>query len=190
MDQPGKSAAAYLKHYESLFGNPTDMHVYGSDSFPTPFYVMQYDKVLPLGHLLLSAGLSDYAEQIGSRIEVALRVDQYVDEIGDFLITALHFAVREKLQIGDGFSLQGLSAVNSALANAIGKEAIYFTKLRGIRDGLAAIPGTEPPARVLSGVLISASENEFFLDHGAEDLESTLTESVLTDPSVKRAPIV
>lgn len=166
------------------------MHVYGSEAFATPFYVLQYSNVVPHGHLLLTAGLSDYAEQIGSRLEIALTVDQYVDELGDFLITALHFAVRQKLPIAEGFSLQGLSGVNATLANAIGKEAVYFTKLRVAPDRLSVVPDSDPRARVIGGVLISASENEYFLDHGAKALESKLTEAILTSPNIKRAPVV
>lgn len=190
MDQPGKSTTAYLKHYESILGEPADMHVYGSEAFAIPFYIMQYDMPASNAHILVSAGLSDYAEEIGARMEIALLVDQHVDEIADFLIAALHFAVRSQLQISEGFSLQGLSAVNPALAGLINKEAIYFTRLRGLPEQLASIPDADPPATVVSGILISASENEYFLDHGAEALESRLTESVLSSPAVKRPSVI
>ncbi|HEY3330290.1 MAG TPA: suppressor of fused domain protein [Capsulimonadaceae bacterium] len=179
MIQSGARTEVILRQYEQHLGEASDIHVYGSESLKSPIHITRYDNVIPGASVLLTAGLSGYSAELGGAHEVVLVASTHVDEISDFLIAAVRFAIKQKLPITYGFSLQGLSAINPSLAKSSGKEALYFTSLSGLPAQIVAIDN-ESDAKLLNAILISAAENDYFLDNGAEALESKLSQQRAT----------
>lgn len=190
MIQTGARTEALLRLYQDALGETSDSHVYGSESLPAPLHVCRYDTVVSGVSALMTAGLSEYASVIGSPIEVVLLTTSHADELADFLVTALRFAIKHSLPIAEGFSLQGLSAVNATLAASSGKEALYFTGSSTLPAPLQAIESAQGDVKLLHAVLISSPENEYFLDHGSEALEQKLTAKAIADPTLNRASTV
>ncbi len=174
MIETGWATDVFLRHYASVLGESTDSHLYGSEKLRAPIHLCRYDGIVPGASLLLTAGLSEYAHEIGCATEVALVTKSHADELSDFLVTAVRFAIANRLQIGPGFSLQGLSAVNPSLASECGKEALYFTELTSLPTELGKVDNASPELLILSAILISQAENDYFLDHGSEALETKL----------------
>jgi hypothetical protein len=184
------SANVFLDHYKSVLGDPIDVHAYASESLKTPFYIAQHVGYAPNTQLLLTAGVSAFADELGTPLEVVLYVDDAVDEVEDFLFAAIHFAITQRLHIEAGFSLQGLSTTNPKLAKRSKKEAIYFTSLKGAPPQLDNIPTEVDNVILLTGILISAEENEFFLNNGADAFEEKLGIITMIDPKIKRKSVL
>jgi hypothetical protein len=186
MSGKGKFTKVFLNHYQSVLGEPEDIHTYGSETLRSPFCVGLFKTNKSGARLLLTAGISDYEDKLGEPLEIITFVAGHADEVEDFLIAALHFAISQKIKISEGFSLQGLSALNPKLASETGKEAIYFTRVRGVPPQLCNLPDEISSRAILLGFLISNKENEYFLDNGPEAFEKLIGEEALSFPTIER----
>jgi hypothetical protein len=190
MIETGWATDAFLRHYASVLGESTDSHLFGSEKLRAPIHICRYDGAVPGAILLLTAGLSEYAHEIGCATEVAFVTKTHADELADFLFAALRFAILQKLPIAPGFSLQGLSAINPTLAAECGKEALYFTELTSLPTDLGKMEAASPELLMLSALLISKAENDYFLEQGAEALDSKLKDIGAAYKSIDRPSVV
>ena len=164
---PAGSTETYFDHIKSILGEPADHSVYGSDK------------------LLLTAGVAAYPDVLGTPIEIALPVNEMSDAVGDFLVSALLFSIREKLPITPGYSIAGLEQSAPALAKASGKTAIYFTQIEKVCPEIKSLELPEISS-ILGAFLISSAENEYFTENGADAFEAKVAESGGDITSVKR----
>jgi hypothetical protein len=179
--EKNKFGEIILTHYEKFMGQPVFDWMFRLDDDVRSLQILGYDQFFRNSVVLASFGLSKFDPELGDLAEVYCPVDGMVDEAAEIFANTLFYLIQNRMAIGRGISICGVSSLNADFAARTGKAALYLGNAHGVPDGFPAITCEDEICYMYTMAFISENEHNFFVEHGADALED-LFDSKAVDP--------
>jgi len=178
---------AYFERFVKLFGNPINQAVWEKEGF----IAIQILTFAPASDLLIfgSIGLTLYPVELGGTYEVFLPAGDWAREVPHILGRALTVMVENSQKLGAGVSFNGIEKIFPDFSAKTGKTALYFTGLNGLENLAAVSLSEEEKGQLLMAFFISAEENKFLAENGAEKFAAALNRAEIGPADINRKSI-
>lgn len=184
--------STFYDHFVKYFGEPSSRGVFRQDQETQSIQVLHFKNVFEGCTVFASLGLSKYSSILGTVAEVCLVTDCASEECESLLANTLFYLVENRINMGRGISISGISKINKEFSKLYNKNAIYFTMPYALPEGFESIKplGETTEGQVYLSFFISQKEHEFFVARGAEDFESVLEDKDIDPFDLKRASAI
>ncbi len=176
----------YFDHYTAFFGEFVTREIFNGPNADDPsIEILSYDQVFKNCRVFASLGLSHYAKNLESTLEVIVPCEDHFEDTSEIIAQALFYAVTAPVLLAPGATISGISEINPLFAERFGKHSLYFHNPLFLPEVFCNVETALGEARVLSGMFISAKEHDYLDDHGRDKFE-LLLETEKVDPFVLR----
>jgi hypothetical protein len=180
----------YLDRYEKYFGSIKEYETYTPVEGKPSLQVFFYDNVVEDCKTIVTFGLSHYSVDIGMVTEIVCPISDAWYAVSFLLAAALSSIIKNKVPIGRGVCIDGITQNMPNFASNFNKDAIYFTSPFDFPKELQHLTYEKSSGHLLLAVLISRAEYLYIRQHGVDAFESLLEQSEADVYDLARASCV
>lgn len=184
--------SAFYDHFAKYLGEPIKRGAFRQNQESQSIQVLHYENVFEGCTVFVSFGLSKYASELGTVAEVCLVTDCAFEESENILANTLFYLIANKINLGRGVSISGVSKINEEFSKLYDKSAMYFTMPYAFPDGFEKIKpvGATDEGNIYLAFFLSQREHDFFVDKGSEIFESVLEDKDIDPFTLTRSSVI
>lgn len=179
----------YIDHYPIYLGEAKEQTVFRQGQGPS-IQILTFADDLAALQIFCSLGLTHYHKEIQMHAEVCCPIDDGWSYVPAIIANSLFYIVQQRMSMGWGISISGVENVAPEFCRKYKKSAVYYTHPNGFPKDFSNVNCCSQEGHIYMAVFISAEEHRFFLDHGAEQLESLWEQSEIDIFELRRRSCV